>query len=253
MATTRSFIFGALLAVGVLAGASIARADTHCVDFDDLPTGDTYPCCAPAVFTSDGIRWNTHEFFWPANGIWFPGGWARTVAAGWGSPPNQLWTNNVNVEPNMNDIEGKLGGPVHVIEFDFRDWGGFTNIRVNGVFLTPDDLDMIPFGAVIGGIEFQIVAGHAVIIARTAPSISTFWVGGQELEIDNFCAHGHCLACDTNCDGSVNGFDIDPLVDLLSGGGSPCSPCAGDMNGDGSINGFDIDQFVEALKTGGCW
>lgn len=61
-----------------------------------------------------------------------------------------------------------------------------------------------------------------------------------------------CVPCDTNCDGSVNGFDIDPLVTLLTGGGSPCSPCAGDVNGDGSVNGFDVDGFVAALSGGGC-
>ncbi|MCG3126987.1 MAG: hypothetical protein CHACPFDD_01843 [Phycisphaerae bacterium] len=61
-----------------------------------------------------------------------------------------------------------------------------------------------------------------------------------------------CVPCDTNCDGSVNGFDIDPLVELLTGSGTPCSPCAGDVNGDGSVNGFDIDGFVAALTGGGC-
>ncbi|MCG3125715.1 MAG: hypothetical protein CHACPFDD_00541 [Phycisphaerae bacterium] len=54
-------------------------------------------------------------------------------------------------------------------------------------------------------------------------------------------------AADVNCDGSINGFDIDPLVELLTGGGTPCTPCAGDVNGDGSINGFDIEPFVERL------
>lgn len=59
-----------------------------------------------------------------------------------------------------------------------------------------------------------------------------------------------CCPCDTNCDGSVNGFDVEPLVGRLSGGDVGCSPCAGDANGDGSVNGFDIDPFVGML-TGG--
>lgn len=61
-----------------------------------------------------------------------------------------------------------------------------------------------------------------------------------------------CVPCDTNCDGSTDGFDVDSFVDLLAGSGAPCSPCAGDMNGDGSVNGFDIDDFVAALAAGGC-
>ncbi|MCG3127661.1 MAG: hypothetical protein CHACPFDD_02528 [Phycisphaerae bacterium] len=61
-----------------------------------------------------------------------------------------------------------------------------------------------------------------------------------------------CIPCDTNCDGSVNGFDVDSFVALLSGAEIPCAPCAGDTNADGSVNGFDIDPFVTALTTGEC-
>ncbi|MCG3126572.1 MAG: hypothetical protein CHACPFDD_01419 [Phycisphaerae bacterium] len=61
-----------------------------------------------------------------------------------------------------------------------------------------------------------------------------------------------CVPCDTNCDGSINGFDVDTFVALLAGSGTPCQPCAGDVNGDGSVNGFDIDEFVAALTGGPC-
>ncbi|MCG3125719.1 MAG: hypothetical protein CHACPFDD_00545 [Phycisphaerae bacterium] len=61
-----------------------------------------------------------------------------------------------------------------------------------------------------------------------------------------------CSPCDANCDGSVNGFDVDPFVGLLTGSGTPCASCSGDVNGDGSVNGFDVDGFVAALTGGGC-
>ncbi|MCG3125374.1 MAG: hypothetical protein CHACPFDD_00192 [Phycisphaerae bacterium] len=57
-----------------------------------------------------------------------------------------------------------------------------------------------------------------------------------------------CDPADTNCDGSVNGFDVDNFVALLGGSGSPCSACAGDVNADGSVDGFDIDGFVARLS-----
>lgn len=57
-----------------------------------------------------------------------------------------------------------------------------------------------------------------------------------------------CLPCDANCDGSINGFDIEPFTALLDGTGMPCSPCAGDTNGDGSLNGFDIQGFIACLS-----
>ncbi|MCG3125371.1 MAG: hypothetical protein CHACPFDD_00189 [Phycisphaerae bacterium] len=61
---------------------------------------------------------------------------------------------------------------------------------------------------------------------------------------------------DLNCDGSVDGFDIDPFVLALT---DPvgyadqhpdCDRFAADMNADGSVNGFDIDPFVAALGGG---
>ena len=64
---------------------------------------------------------------------------------------------------------------------------------------------------------------------------------------------------DLNCDGSVNGLDIDPFVLVLTS--TPpeypeyyaqhpdCDPLLADCNTDGSINGLDIDPFV-AILTG---
>ncbi|MCG3129206.1 MAG: hypothetical protein CHACPFDD_04124 [Phycisphaerae bacterium] len=60
-----------------------------------------------------------------------------------------------------------------------------------------------------------------------------------------------CVPCDVNCDGAVDGFDIEPLVELLIGIGTPCAPCAGDMDGDGQVNGFDVDPFVNSLTSAG--
>ncbi|MBU0640688.1 MAG: immune inhibitor A [Planctomycetes bacterium] len=65
------------------------------------------------------------------------------------------------------------------------------------------------------------------------------------------------LLGDLNCDGAVNGFDIDAFVLLLNA--TPpnypeyyaaypdCDHLLGDMNDDGLINGFDIDGFVALL------
>ncbi|MBU0641246.1 MAG: matrixin family metalloprotease [Planctomycetes bacterium] len=62
---------------------------------------------------------------------------------------------------------------------------------------------------------------------------------------------------DANCDGAINGFDIDPFVMIL--GGTPpytdyynmypnCDHMTADVNEDGQINGFDIDAFVNLLS-----
>ncbi len=57
-----------------------------------------------------------------------------------------------------------------------------------------------------------------------------------------------CEPCDTNCDGSINGQDIQPFIQILNGAAG-CSPCAGDTNADGSLNGFDITPFVDCLNN----
>jgi hypothetical protein len=63
---------------------------------------------------------------------------------------------------------------------------------------------------------------------------------------------------DTNCDGTINCFDIDEFVLALM---SPpryavanpyCDLAAADVNADGAVNNFDIDPFVACLVNGAC-
>jgi hypothetical protein len=61
---------------------------------------------------------------------------------------------------------------------------------------------------------------------------------------------------DLNCDGALNGYDIDPFVLALIDAAAyaatfpDCDRTLADINGDGAINGYDIDPFVQLL-TGG--
>jgi hypothetical protein len=63
---------------------------------------------------------------------------------------------------------------------------------------------------------------------------------------------------DLNCDGEINGYDIDPFVLALTdptGYGTAFPTCdymLADVNCDGAVNGYDIDPFVECLTSGGC-
>jgi hypothetical protein len=62
---------------------------------------------------------------------------------------------------------------------------------------------------------------------------------------------------DLNCDGSVNGYDIDPFVLALTDATAyqtefpGCDRMLADCNGDGEVNGYDIDPFVVLLTGGG--
>jgi hypothetical protein len=62
---------------------------------------------------------------------------------------------------------------------------------------------------------------------------------------------------DVNCDGLINGFDIDPFVMVVSGNLTAyyasypdCDHLLADVNEDGSVNGFDIDPFVTLIGGG---
>ena len=80
--------------------------------------------------------------------------------------------------------------------------------------------------------------------------------GGEFELIGGFWAvSAQCDACDMNCDGVVDAFDIQPFLDLLfTPGVEPCcgergvgAGFTGDVNCDGVIDAFDIEPFLDCL------
>jgi hypothetical protein len=61
---------------------------------------------------------------------------------------------------------------------------------------------------------------------------------------------------DVNCDGQINGYDIDPFVLALTDPSGyevqfqNCDIASADVNCDGQVNGYDIDPFVLCLTSG---
>ncbi len=55
-----------------------------------------------------------------------------------------------------------------------------------------------------------------------------------------------CDPCDTNCDGVIDAFDIEPFINVLLGGPG-CASCTGDVNGDMVVDAFDIEPFINCL------
>ena len=58
------------------------------------------------------------------------------------------------------------------------------------------------------------------------------------------CAHD---PCDMNCDGTIDASDIEPFIDILFGGATPCDTCTGDTNGDERVDAGDIEGFINCL------
>jgi hypothetical protein len=63
---------------------------------------------------------------------------------------------------------------------------------------------------------------------------------------------------DMNCDGTVDGFDIDPFIMALADPAGymmaypHCEITLGDINCDGTVDGFDVDGFVQCVASGEC-
>jgi hypothetical protein len=98
-------------------------------------------------------------------------------------------------------------------------------------------------------------------VSETCKARVRSYVGGGEYsrwdESDGMFAviDQQFAAGDLNCDGAVDGFDIDAFVLALADAAGyaaahpGCDRALADINGDGAVDGFDIDPFV-LLLTG---
>lgn len=57
---------------------------------------------------------------------------------------------------------------------------------------------------------------------------------------------------DVNCDGSVNGFDIEATEQAINGDYSNFCQASADLNGDGAENGFDIETEEQRVNGAPC-
>jgi formylglycine-generating enzyme required for sulfatase activity len=100
----------------------------------------------------------------------------------------------------------------------------------------------------------------ADVVESTCDLLGGQWYEGQYCDCTLADCRGDHLPADSNCDGVINVFDIDPFVLALTNRcawlalyGDQCSRCCvNDINGDGFVNAFDIDPFVQCLVGGGC-
>ncbi len=91
------------------------------------------------------------------------------------------------------------------------------------------------------------------------PDAGVVMTGGDKTLVGGFWAGVSTttgtLLGDANCDGLVNGQDIDCFVDALVSGSEcvvGCSLLNADVNQDGAVNALDIDTFVDCIVGGGC-
>jgi hypothetical protein len=112
------------------------------------------------------------------------------------------------------------------------------------------------FQSLVAGAEVQIVMQPTAGSATVSRVLSADVVDLDVLSSLDEVAVILSDPGDMNCNGTLNGFDIDPFVIALTDPAAyatmfpDCTIWNADANCDGVINGFDIDPFV-ILLTGG--
>lgn len=183
----------ALTAAGEPSEAALAPV---CVRFDVPALGDSLGAPmghAPGtvVFAENGINVSLHTFFHPGGGSAY--GRLDIVNTTWGGVPFGAGkfglVNNINVG---FDFSGLPFVPTKV-DFDWLDFGGHENLKVNGSGIWIGELTASPSpmgGAAVGHVitAAAFPAWKKGVTTLTGP-VKRFAVGGQELYIDNICAY----------------------------------------------------------------
>lgn len=201
----RSFILP-LLALAVGACGDIADPVTFaaepsravlapvCVSFDGFLIGSAAggihgDSPGDVIFTENGIPGSVHKFHHAPPDP--PSFGEATVEAAFTAPAfgsvNIAHTNNINLG---FDFTGLAFVPSSVT-FDWRDYGGHENLKVNGSGVYIGELTAAPSPMGGAGVSHVWTAGVGVKQGTTTltGAVSTFGVGGQEFYLDNVCAH----------------------------------------------------------------
>jgi len=124
-------------------------------------------------------------------------------------------------------------------------------VRRNGTPLEPHEYT---YSADEGWISAAAGAGYLQVWYRVS-SRPDMAITNWDNNIGNYVYYNRLVTRgDANCDGTLDGFDIQPFVLLLTDPNAYAAEyfgCDGptfcDMNNDGSVDGFDIQPFVEEL------
>ena len=150
------------------------------VDFEDLPI-TSYGCCG-MIFTSGGVDFITDQFQ-DEYGTWTPNGSVDIIVPfDCGSDRRTHFSGNANTRFDL------AGMPLKRLKLEFGEHGGNLNVEVNGIFKNINQmmaLDNYTWGAGTGPVSHVTLTGGDCGIFKVEGEITTFSIGGQELEVDN--------------------------------------------------------------------
>lgn len=173
------------------AGPSAALVPA-CVEFNVPPLGAVLGSPAghvpgQGVFVENGIKVSVHKFGWIGGGSAFNRADIVPAPAGFGAG-KVAWVNNINLG---FDFSGLSFVPT-TVKFEWRDLGGYENLRVNSSGLYIGELTAAP--SPFGGVNVAhawgfIPGGKQGSTSLSGGPVKGLIVGGQEFYLDNVCAY----------------------------------------------------------------
>ena len=169
-----------------------------------MSPGESPPGAGVTVATEDGIDLSFDDIVYGTGSTNF--GSADIIPAQPEAGDGQvMWLNNITAVYDLSSV-----GAVDVVKFDFIDYGGGENLRINGALLIDDITDMN--GAVLGGVNVLVAwntytgfkAGEVVLTGN----VQELAVAGQEFYIDNVCVIEEPTCADTDADGICDADEI---------------------------------------------
>jgi len=228
-------------------------------DFEDLPVGAAYH--VGDIITTMGVNQiMVRDFQWNT-GTWTDKGVASVGNAGLaGGSGHEISVNNVN-------LDFRLDVPVTGLSLLFGEYGGNLNISVNSNFRNFENFADID-GLTIGGVHIKVVngAGNDMGSLHLTGMISQFFIGGQELLIDEVKRHKIDMAfllmteddtpycrCDFDRNGRVDNNDLSVFAQDF--GRTDCywtGNCEGDLDYHGSVDGLNLAVLADELRRNDC-
>lgn len=185
-----------------------------------------------AIDPASGLL-NRREAFRRIDNAW------NTLPGGDNNFFNTVWADSRTYQPGDSAFD--VAGAAYVTP-------GAAPTGSDGVIDSRDN-DYILAQRQAGDLNGDCVASWANINEAVRFDLSADTNGDLVVSIDDlYPALAACEPCDTDCNGTVNPFDIQSFLEVLSGSGCPCSPCAGDTDRNGTINPFDINNFIACLS-----
>jgi hypothetical protein len=151
-----------------------------CIDFEDLSLGTAYT--VTETFTASGKTVTVRSFI-GSDGTSFRDGSAIVGSDGLaGGDGQEMQVDSVN-------LDFDFGSPLAGLSLLFGEYGGNLNLSINGDFRNFDDFADID-DLTVGGVDVTVSngSGNDTGSLRFIGTVNSFFIGGQELYIDDICS-----------------------------------------------------------------